>query len=544
MIKGWRSRLHYWSRRGHAVKKTACTIVLGGFAIAWIIVQLTPDHGPSVSMDPMEQKVRNDWQSLRAASEPRPREMALWLRQMLPNVQALADILGMEPPTWAGFEKSGELLSFQVRPLITQHAVTPETQKLLLDYIAGCLAQKEPIGIEAIQRVRDHALQEKPIPLANELHASLLLRTHHDADALAAMMRETTLFADAAPARETATRLALKLKDDASLRQIVSAGWLSGLPPIMEHLIGLQLRDLMMQWRGLLRHRLETLPYHALAVAALAALLWYIILVQHTPDQSWRWSWPIAPIVAGIASIWPTITLSAWQQNVMGIVDDVPFPMDLWHLIIGVGLREELCKLALASLFMPWLVWRRAPGMALMTGAFVGLGFALEENIDYYQDYGDGVALVRFLSANFLHVAMTGLTTHALYDMLRSRFHRAQQFIITFFTIVIAHAIYDYDPPQITGLGGYVPMLILAFVAWQFWDHVEAEMPHSRQLISPAAIFLIGTALVIAASFLLSAFQTPTREALIGTAMQCVSFLPIAVIYWRRFERDITGSRS
>lgn len=52
------------------------------------------------------------------------------------------------------------------------------------------------------------------------------------------------------------------------------------------------------------------------------------------------------------------------------------------------GSGEELCKLALAALFMPWLVWRRAPGVALMTGAFVGLGFALEENIDYYQGMG------------------------------------------------------------------------------------------------------------------------------------------------------------
>ncbi|MEQ1749749.1 MAG: PrsW family glutamic-type intramembrane protease, partial [Prosthecobacter sp.] len=432
--------------------------------------------------------------------------------------------------------------AYEVRTLLTKHAAQPEMQKLLLDYIAGCLAQKEAVGIEATKRIRDQAQQDNPMPLANELYASLLLRTDHDADALNALMRETTLFADAEPARETATRLALKLNDDASLRQIVSAGWLEKMPPIMEHLAGVQLGDLMMQWRGLLRHRLATVPYQALAITALAAALWFIILVQHTPPQSWRWSWPIAPIVAGIASIWPTVSLAIWQEDVMGIVDDVPFPWDVWHLIIGVGLREELCKLALAALFMPWLVWRRAPGMALMTGAFVGLGFALEENIDYYQDYGDGVALVRLLSANFMHVAMTGLTTHALYDMLRTRFHRAQQFIITFFSLVVAHAIYDYEPPQITGLGAYLPIVILAFVAWQFWDLVEAEMPHSRQLISPAAIFLLGTSLIIAVSFLLSAFETPTREALVGTAMQCVSFLPVAVIYWRRFERGLSGS--
>lgn len=540
MIQGWRSRLHYWSRRGDQLKRMACLIVLGGFAAAWLIVHLGPDHDPSVSVDPMEQKFRNDWQRLRTADSPRPREMARWLRQILPNITAISDSLGMRPTTWASFEKSGEILVYEVRSLLARHATTPEMQKLLLDYITGCLAQKEAAGIEATKRVGDQAKQAGPMPLANELYDSLLLRTRQDDAALAALMREATLFADAGSARETAARLALKLKADASLEQIARAGWMEDLPAIMEHHIGVQLGDLLMQWRGLLRHRVETLPYHALAIFALVALLWYTILVQHMPPGPWRWVWPILPVIAGIASIWPTVSLSIWQEDVMGIVDDVPFPLDLWHLIIGVGLREELCKLALAALFMPWLVRRRAPGMALMTGAFVGLGFALEENIDYYQNFGDGVALVRFLSANFLHVAMTGLITHALYDMLRTRFVRAQQFITTFFVIVIAHALYDFEPPAISGLTRYLPMLVLAFVAWQFWDRVEMEMPHSRQLISPAAVFLIGTALVIAASFLLSAFEELTREALVNTAVQCVSFLPVAVIYWRRFEHSLS----
>jgi RsiW-degrading membrane proteinase PrsW (M82 family) len=310
----------------------------------------------------------------------------------------------------------------------------------------------------------------------------------------------------------------------------------------LEHEAGIVLGDLAMQWRGLLKHRFETVPYLALALTGLAAGLWYVLLVMHSPMQPWRWSWPIAPIVAGIASIWPTVSMIAWQEDTMGIGgDDVPFPYDLWHLIIGVGFREEICKLALASLFMPWLVWRRIPAMALMTGAFVGLGFALEENMDYYADYGNGVALPRFLSANFMHIAMTGLTTHALYDMLRSRFHRVQEFISTFAMIVVAHAVYDYDAPQITGLSSYVPMLILALLAWRFWDEVEKEMPQVRQTISPAAIFLIGSALVIAVSLIITAVQDGTWLAVVDAAKSCASILPVAVIYWRRFEGGLSS---
>ena len=102
--------------------------------------------------------------------------------------------------------------------------------------------------------------------------------------------------------------------------------------------------------------------------------------------------------------------------------------------------------------------------------------------------------------------------------------------------IVVAHAIYDYDTPEITGLGSYVPMLILALLAWRFLDAVEVEMPPVRQTIAPAAIFLIGTSLLISVSLVLTAVQDGSWADVINSAMSAVSILPVAVIYWRRFE--------
>lgn len=542
MITGWRARLHYWSRRADVLKKLSVGIVLGAFALAWIMTQTQPDRSHDAVVDPVEQAIRKEWQRLRNATEPTPRALARWLRKLLPSLKVLQDVLEMELPDDSSYAKSGKLLAYDVRTLIEKHVSAGVERQAFEDYLAAYLFEKGKQNQEAATRLRDLAVQEKPPPFANEFQASLLLRTDHDADALAAMIREGSLFPDAKQARDTAVRLALSLKDETSLRTMMSNGWLDDVPPILEHEAGIALGDLAMQWRGLLKHRFETVPYLALTLTALAAGLWYVLLVMHSPMQPWRWSWPIAPIVAGIASIWPTVSMIAWQEDTMGIGgDDVPFPYDLWHLIIGVGFREEICKLALASLFMPWLVWQRIPAMALMTGAFVGLGFALEENMDYYADYGNGVALPRFLSANFMHIAMTGLTTHALYDMLRSRFHRMQEFISTFALIVLAHAVYDYDAPEITGLSSYVPMLILALLAWRFWDEVEKEMPQVRQTISPAAIFLVGSAVVIAVSLIITAGQDGSWLAVVDAAKSCASILPVAVIYWRRFEGALTS---
>jgi hypothetical protein len=77
-------------------------------------------------------------------------------------------------------------------------------------------------------------------------------------------------------------------------------------------------------------------------------------------------------------------------------------------------------------------------------------------------------------------------------------------------------------------------------MAWRFWDQVEIEMPHSRQLISPSAVFLLGTALIISCSFLLIAYTPASHEALIKSAMSCVSVLMVTIIYWKRFENHLT----
>ena len=544
MIKGWRTTLHYWSRRGDFLKKAACIMVLTSFALSWMVIALMPEEPAAITMDPLEQKIRRDWQELRNAKASQPRVLSKWLRLLLPNLNDIAEALAVTATTLPEYEKSGDLLTYAVRPLITQHATSAESKKLLEDYITAYLGDKTAPALQATQSLQEKAQQQSPPALANELYASLLLREKDEAGAMAAFMLEGTQFKEAKQAREKACTLALKLKDNTTLKVMVQSGWPAELPGYLEHRIGAQIRDLAMEWRGLLRDRVDTLRYHELALALLSALLWYFILVQHIPANHWRWLYPVLPLLAGIASIWPTISLVIWQKNFMGITDDVPFPYDVWHLIIGVGLREEVCKLALAALFMPWLVWKRLPGIALMTGAFVGLGFALEENLSYYEkaEAGGGIALVRFLTANFMHVAMTGLTTHALYDMLRSRFHRAEQFLITFFSMVVAHAVYDYDfdLPGMQEFAGYVPIIILGFMAWRFWDQVEIEMPHSRQLISPSAVFLLGTALIISCSFLLIAYTPASHEALIKSAMSCVSVLMVTIIYWKRFENHLT----
>ena len=195
----------------------------------------------------------------------------------------------------------------------------------------------------------------------------------------------------------------------------------------------------------------------------------------------------------------------------------------LIYYVAGVGLREEICKLALFALFLPWLLRRRDPLKALLTGAFVGLGFALEENLGYYQQSGVDVAIGRLLTANFMHAAMTALPALALYEMVRTRFAKAETFIGTFVTVVLVHGIYDWaftahESLPMIGDIGLISMLMLALLAHQLFHQLELMVRPGASVVSLLSIFVIGSSLVVGVSLILTALETPSLKAVNNVA--------------------------
>lgn len=542
MLKGTRARWHYWSRHRGFLLKASLGIIGFGFAVATAVVALVPAAPDPASFDPWEHQLRSSWQHLRNAGPHQPRELARWLRQLLGQLDHVCEVLGIEASQWQSFDKDGKLAHYDVRSLIQKHAADPAQSGLFHQFIAAQLAEADEERAAAAEAIAKLAAENPPPALANELHASLLMRANRQSDALAALIREGRAFPDAATVRSDALRLAVKLKDADSVRELAAEpGWIDQSDPAVQHHAGILLQDLWMQWDGLVRHRLAHVPYAAVGLALFAAGLWYVILIQHGLPLSWRWARPAVPLMAGVFSVWPTLALAGFQEMELGMTEDAPFPHDLWYYLAGVGLREEVCKLAIFALFLPWLLWRRTSGMALMTGAFVGLGFALEENINYYQEFGGGVAVIRFLSANFLHAALTGIASHALYDMLRTRFATADRFIATLLAVVVAHGVYDYAPASNAEGLDWIALIILALVAWRFFDLVALEIPVHANTVAPAAIFSLGTSTLIAVVLILAACQNPQMASVAAAAQECVAIAPIAFIYWRRFETDTNG---
>ena len=452
----------------------------------------------------------------------------------------IPELLEQEKMDLDSFQETGILHTFQARDLIDQHTKAGTEREVFIDFITVHLAADEPPGMAALDRIRQRAAADPPPPYANELLAHIRMAQGASAEALAAFIREGNS-PGADTARDSALRLALELRDRETLEELkLKPEWIRAAPPWLQSRIGAITGDVWLQWRGILGHQISHTRWGLLLLALFSATLWYVIFAQRSPNGGWRWTRPMLPLIAGVCSVWPTLMILAYQEYQLGMSAEAPFPHDLWYYIVGVGLREELSKLALFAFFIPWLLWRRDSGLALLTGAFVGLGFALEENIQYYNS-GGGVAWTRFVTANFMHTSMTAICGHALYEMVRTRFGHAEKFVITFVTIVLAHGCYDYsivakhELAQFVGIGIF-SLIILAALANQFFDLLHDLTRSGTGIISPASVFMIGSALLIAIMFIRAGLTSDDLADIATVGTECVSIAPVAFIFLRKFE--------
>jgi hypothetical protein len=78
-------------------------------------------------------------------------------------------------------------------------------------------------------------------------------------------------------------------------------------------------------------------------------------------------------------------------------------------------------------------------------------------------------------------------------------------------------------------------IFILALLAHQFFDLHGAWVQPSRSVISLLSIFVLGTALLIALSFIVEAIVMQDLLAVNAVGSGALSLAPIAVFYIRKF---------
>lgn len=542
MFHGWKTRTFHLSRDRGFLLRTSFAIVAAAFVLGCSIVWLRTDASRAkvVRVPARLMKIQSDYGRLHQSSAADPRLLCRWLGTLMEHIRREpSEGVGSESVEvlYRTYSNTGRVFEYDLHALIDAH-VSPASREMFRDYVEASLQPDKEKALPFRSKLDALASGTPPPPCASELAAGLALRAGNPQAAVTWLMREGLSFPDAQDARKDAVYLALEIQDVNSLRSMRDMpGWIEACTPAIQSVVGGLLMDVPLQWKAMLWDHFTDIPWLYLIVTLMVGGVWAVILVQHDEIREWRWVRPILPVIAGVASIWPTITILYWQEHVQGLVKGGEFPMDIWYWVIGVGAREEISKLTLFALFLPWLLKARAPGRALLTGAFVGLGFAIEENVQYYHSEGVTAVLGRLLTANFLHICLTAIVSHELYRMFRSRFATAGDFVVTFGGVILAHGLYDWlgdaDPYDV---GGWLGIALFLMIAIRFFDLLAQEMEWKRSTVSHRAVFILGCAVIVAVVFVLAGIQGDSIEAVAEAGQSCLGIVPVAIFYWRKFE--------
>jgi len=274
------------------------------------------------------------------------------------------------------------------------------------------------------------------------------------------------------------------------------------------------------------------------ALASLSALLWFLIVAglgrMSDPERGRRVLY-VAAFALGVLSVYPTLLVITLEESVFSLRQVGEIIPDAIYFVFGVGLREEACKLLLFLPLLPLLRRRGSRLEALTCGALVGLGFAAEENVLYFQSFDVSVALTRFLTANLLHVSLTALAALAVYDASRAWNRSTEILNAALPMVVLLHGGYDFllSSPQLGELS-FLAMTLFVLIAQRFlreFTSLSSALEQERVL----RLFVVSISLITGASYV---YATTLVGPLLGFAYVATGLLGVAIFVYM-FVREL-----
>jgi RsiW-degrading membrane proteinase PrsW (M82 family) len=380
----------------------------------------------------------------------------------------------------------------------------------------GVLAKDVPPDLRA--RMLAIAALEPPKPFANRMLAREAHREGHLADAAARYEREGLAFADhREDMAEAMNLLALTDAWDEIGVRVLDPRVRDRVPPQIRYAYAVRVKNARLALHAILATALLPRPLGPLALASISGFMWLLFafrLGRVAERPKVRFPLYLAALVLGVLSVLPTLVAVGLEESLFHFRERGDLVSDLIFFTVGVGLREELCKLLL---FLPLLPFLRKHGTrldVLACGALIGLGFASEENVQYLQA-GLATALSRFLTANFLHMALTAVLALSLYDLVRDPEEGAPAFSRTLLTVVAMHGAYDFflSNGSVEGLS-FLSMTIFVLLTRMFMTEVRRARTGPGLPLLPR--FAQAVVIVTCASFVYaSAFVGPAAAAFV-----------------------------
>jgi RsiW-degrading membrane proteinase PrsW (M82 family) len=171
-------------------------------------------------------------------------------------------------------------------------------------------------------------------------------------------------------------------------------------------------------------------------------------------------------------------------------------------------------------------------------GALVGLGFAAEENVQYFRELSAGAAIGRFLTANFLHMALTSIVALSVFGTLRGRQTSRDGFNVIFPLAVALHGAYDFlltsdDFP----LGSFVAMALLFVLCRAFLRQLSIAS-RAVEMQSLLRLFVWSLTLLTGVSYV---YATTLVGPLLAIELVAMGVLGVSILIYL-FVRELSES--
>lgn len=470
------------------------------------------------------------------AASQQPELEDLWkLTEQLNDLSSGAKPKGISAIEAAEWIRRDQFGSFAIISFHLQQ--TDPAQMELLENYAAALSGEAALYAEARAGLQRAAAERPPQRLANELYADVLRLAGEHTEAARYFRAEIESFPESAYAREgeidsliesdRLEQVALLFDDPAYRAFLGDRSKVKTLKRLKRWwALGLNWGQRMVQRQ----------TFAMVGLTALCGAMWFTIITLFGRGWSHRGDlvlYGLAVIAGGISTV-ATIAVSTWQTETFGFDFNGNFANDLIYCISGIGLREEVLKLLLFIPFLPFLLKSRSSMKALATGACVGLGFAIVENLSYFGSGLEGMIFLRLITANFLHISLTGVLGLALFHLCRWPKSRWEEFIATFIIVVVAHGVYDALAglvQQLSAQFSILTIIVFAVIAIRYISVAREVREGGPSSVSPLGVFVIGSALIVALAWIHACYFLPTSTVMTAVGKPALSMGTLAFLF-------------
>lgn len=289
------------------------------------------------------------------------------------------------------------------------------------------------------------------------------------------------------------------------------------------------------------------LCFASVILAGVVALIWgsVFVRVRQTSSPYTFAMWGLVALVLGALSTMPTVIAYSWMDQNLPFEESESFLPTLGFFVFSVGFREELFKLLF---FLPLIPFIRRKGRsidALLLAAFVGLGFAVEENLSYFSNVTAANA-ARIFSANMLHFSLTGVIGLYVYRAVLDPKKNGVEALTVFLLGVGVHGLYDtlltLPLPVLNDeyITGFLAIIVLILVCSFFFQLLSQYMEPTRtQGVSITATFFWGVSYLVVLETIALCISTPWGYAVGMVWQSALSTIIVCATFTSRLKEPI-----